>query len=68
MGVTKIDLEDRYFCHKWNQLENLPIETRQFINPETEITMGQLTMWLEIIPEKTIKTNKFMQLLDKINL
>lgn len=37
IGITKIDLENRYFSIKWRKYTNLPIETRPLYHPSSSI-------------------------------
>lgn len=53
IGKTIIDLDDRFFCPEWQQIEDKPIEYRQLYHPSTEISQGVIKMWVEIYPCST---------------
>ena len=53
IGKTIIDLDDRFFCPEWQQIEDKPIEYRQLYHPSTEISQGVIKMWVEIHPCST---------------
>jgi hypothetical protein len=36
IGRTKIDMDDRYFNYKWQDMEEKPIETRKIMNPSSK--------------------------------
>ena len=48
IGETSIDIEDRYFDHKWKDMRNKPIETRQLKHPDFATSQGQILMWMEM--------------------
>ncbi|MCQ2816272.1 MAG: hypothetical protein MJ252_03300 [archaeon] len=50
IGSTNIDLEDRYFCQKWQALEHKPIEIRPLMHPDESSPQGSIYMWLEMFP------------------
>jgi len=50
IGVTNVDLEDRYFSIEWNGLKDKPIEYRELYHESTSISQGTLKMWVEINP------------------
>ena len=50
IGITNVDLEDRYFSIEWNGLGNKPIEYREIYHESTSISQGTLKMWVEINP------------------
>ena len=52
IGLTKIDLEDRYFDYEWQNLEFKPIETRSLINPDFSNQQGNISLWIEIFDKK----------------
>ena len=35
IGKTVIDLDDRFFCPEWQQIEEKPIEYRQLTHPSS---------------------------------
>ena len=48
IGSTSIDIDDRFFCPQWKELEHKPIEQRDLFTPSTGISQGQISMWLDI--------------------
>ena len=52
IGETSIDIEDRYFDNRWQNLVNKPIEIRQIYHPDYEATQGEVMMWLEMYDEE----------------
>ena len=48
IGETVIDLEDRWFHPKWNELEKKPAEIRTLYKPGQLTSQGLLTMWVDI--------------------
>lgn len=50
IGKTIIDLDDRFFCPEWQQIEDKPIEFRSLLHPSSDIPQGTVKMWLEIHP------------------
>jgi len=58
MGSTIIDLEDRFFSHKWSSLIDKPVETRFFLNDESDVEMGEMKMFLEILNADEAKIAK----------
>lgn len=50
IGVTKIDLEDRYFSENWKSLPEYPIETRKLMIKSCKHPQGFIRMWVEIHP------------------
>ena len=52
IGLTKLDLEDRYFDYEWQNLQFKPIETRPLINPDFSNQQGNITLWVEIFDRK----------------
>jgi len=55
IGITKIDLEDRYFNKDWaNKYPNLkPVEERTLFIEKSSAPQGVLQCWLEIMDTKT---------------
>jgi len=51
IGETKVDLENRFFSQKWRILEDSPIEVRPLYNVSSSLPKGNLTCWIDIIPE-----------------
>ena len=52
IGETLIDIEDRYFDNRWQDLVNKPIEVRQLYHPDYEMSQGEVIMWLEMFDEE----------------
>lgn len=48
IGVTKLDLDDRFFNKEWQAIENKPIEYRQLYHPSSAMSQGTVKMWVEI--------------------
>ena len=48
IGYTKIDLEDRYFDNKWQELIEKPIEVRPLLHDDIKGSQGEIYLWLEI--------------------
>lgn len=57
IGETIIDLEDRYFDHKWQGLSNKPVEIRPLIHPDLSGSQGEVYLWLEIFDVEERTTN-----------
>ena len=38
IGKTSIDLDDRFFCPDWQQIEDKPVEFRQLYHPSTSLS------------------------------
>lgn len=54
IGETKIDLENRFFCPKWRELSEKPIETRDLFHPSTSLPRGKIKLWLDILDLENI--------------
>ena len=52
IGETTIDLEDRYFDNKWQELKYKPIEVRPLLHPDINGSQGEAYLWLEIIDKE----------------
>jgi len=52
IGLTSIDLEDRYFNHDWKEMKFKPIETRNLIHPDLSGQQGNILLWVEIFDKK----------------
>jgi hypothetical protein len=37
IGKTVIDLDDRFFCPEWQQIEDKPIEYRSLLHPSSQV-------------------------------
>ena len=51
IGETSIDIEDRYFDNRWQELENKPIEVRQLYHPDYEVSQGEVSLWIEMFDQ-----------------
>ena len=51
IGETSIDIEDRYFDNRWQELENKPIEVRQLYHPDYERSQGEVSLWIEMFDQ-----------------
>eukprot|EP01006_Ploeotia_vitrea_P017020 TRINITY_DN48009_c0_g3_i1.p2 TRINITY_DN48009_c0_g3~~TRINITY_DN48009_c0_g3_i1.p2 ORF type:complete len:440 (-),score=253.12 TRINITY_DN48009_c0_g3_i1:22-1176(-) len=49
MGVTEVDIEDRFFCDEWRELNPKPLEHRSLRSPTSSATQGKLVMWVEML-------------------
>jgi len=49
IGETIIDLENRYYSKIWRALDNYPIETRTLKHPDSKLSKGNISLWVEII-------------------
>jgi hypothetical protein len=38
IGITHVDLEDRYFLPEWRAINNKPIEYRQIFHPSSGVS------------------------------
>ena len=54
IGITTIDLEDRYFNHDWQKMKFKPIETRPLIHPDLSGQQGNILLWVEIFDKKDL--------------
>ena len=54
IGVTKFDLEGRYYLPYWSEKypKNKPVENRPLYLPTSNIPQGLITCWLEIFEAK----------------
>ncbi|KAJ5067739.1 c2 calcium-dependent membrane targeting [Anaeramoeba ignava] len=52
IGVTTIDLENRWFCDEWKNMNPKPIEYRTLWAPTSRNPQGKLEMWIEILTEE----------------
>ena len=52
IGITQIDLEDRYFNSDWREMIYKPIETRLLLHPDLSRQQGSITLWIEIFDKK----------------
>jgi hypothetical protein len=51
IGSTTIDLEDRYYCQNWQNLNEKPIEVRPLFHPDEQKEQGKAYLWLEMFPQ-----------------
>jgi len=57
IGMTKIDLEARYFSDEWRAMKLKPCEFRTLWNPSSSSPQGQLKLWVDILtPEEAERT------------
>lgn len=54
IGTTVIDLEERWTSAGWHQFARKPLELRTLRAPNSELSQGQLELWVDIIPKSTI--------------
>jgi Ca2+-dependent lipid-binding protein len=52
IGTTVIDIEDRFFDNKWQNLTQKPIERRNLYHPDLEGPQGWISMWVEVFEKK----------------
>ena len=55
IGMTTIDLEDRWFDKEWRRLrdvQQVPRENRVLLNNDSMVPQGKLEMWLEMYEPK----------------
>lgn len=52
IGVTKFDLDDRFFSKEWCSIQNKPIEYRNLYVPTSTISQGVIKLWVEIADVK----------------
>lgn len=48
IGITKIDLDDRFYSQTWLAIEDKPIEYRDLYEESSTITQGVVKLWVEI--------------------
>lgn len=48
IGVTKIDLDDRYYNKEWSTIEHKPVEQRGLYHPDSTFSQGVVKMWMEL--------------------
>ena len=56
IGETVIDIEDRYYDYKWQEITDKPIEIRPLMHPDFNQPQGYAKMWLEVV-DKNDKNN-----------
>ena len=52
IGITEIDVEDRWFSKKWRSLKHVPIETRKLYKSSSNLSQGIVKLWVEIFPRE----------------
>ena len=50
IGRTVVDLDDRFFNHKWTAIQHKPVEYRELYHQSTSLSQGIVTCWIEIVP------------------
>lgn len=63
IGITKIDLDDRFFNKEWCAIMNKPIEYREIFHPTSTVAQGTIKLWVEINSAESKKS-----LLDPIDI
>jgi hypothetical protein len=59
VGMSKIDLENRFFNPEWKAYQYKPIEYRTLWNPCSSNPQGQLKLWVDILtPDEALKNPK----------
>lgn len=58
IGITKLDLDDRFFNKEWCAIQNKPIEYRNLHHPTSTISQGVVKMWCEIHPVTSKKSER----------
>lgn len=58
IGITHIDLDDRYFSQNWQAIDSKPIEYRDLYASSSTITQGVVKCWVEINQNDSKKANK----------
>jgi len=48
IGISKLDLDDRFFNKEWCALETKPVEYRDLFHTSSTVTQGVVKMWCEI--------------------
>jgi len=48
VGVTMIDIEDRWFSRDWRRLRVKPLEERTLWNPRSQASYGKLRLWVDL--------------------
>lgn len=57
IGETVIDLDDRYYSHTWQSIENKPIEFRELYHPTSTVNQGVIKLWCEIFDKDSEKAS-----------
>lgn len=58
IGITHIDLDDRYFSQNWQAIDSKPIEYRDLYASSSTITQGVVKCWVEINQNDSKKANQ----------
>lgn len=56
IGITKIDLDDRFFNKEWCAIQNKPIEYRDIFHPTSTVSQGVVKLWVEVNPATSKKS------------
>lgn len=48
IGITRIDLDDRFYSQSWLAIEDKPIEYRDLYDGGSTCTQGVIKLWVEI--------------------
>jgi hypothetical protein len=62
VGVTRIDVEDRWFSNEWKNVEIKPLERRTLKNFASQAPQGKIELWLEILSPQEAKINPLLDL------
>jgi hypothetical protein len=49
IGITIIDIEDRWFSRDWRRLRMKPLERRQLANPRSRASYGNIKCWVDMM-------------------
>lgn len=52
IGITAIDIEDRWFSKTWRKLNPKPTEERTLYNPRSKAAYGTLKLWLDMFDQQ----------------
>ena len=59
IGATQIDLDERQFCQKWQQIVDKPVEYRELYHASSSMSQGSIVCWVDIDdPGKKSSSNK----------
>lgn len=56
IGETVIDIEDRYYDYKWQELLDKPIEVRPLLHPDFTAAQGYAKLWVEVVDKSDKKS------------
>lgn len=57
IGITKLDLDDRFFNKEWMAIDQKPVEYRDLYHPTSAISQGSVKMWVEVYPTTSKKSS-----------